>query len=178
MQTNHKNYNASPVLMITGISLLLITSGCGKDETGGGLFGGGAGALIGAAVAPRNPLAGAAVGALVGGAVGSSAGRSSDRHRESREREQDERMHARRLAASQRELAQAEAESRALRQASTRWCLQCRHKSVILGARSCSQCGGQLIEELMCKSCNRTYPPEANYRHCPYCPGGMGLVGR
>ena len=174
----NKNIAYTALLSLSGIALLLVTAGCGKDETTGGVFGTASGALVGAAVAPRNPLAGAAIGGLIGNVVGTSVGRSSDRSHDNRQREMEERVHARRLAATQRELSEAESEARALRQANTRWCMKCRAKSTIIGAHSCAHCGGNLISELMCRSCSRTFSPDCRYQCCPYCVGGVALSGR
>ena len=167
----------SAVLSALTIFIMLITSGCGKNETTGTAMGGLSGAALGAAVAGHSAQ-GAAIGGLAGALIGSSIGRGADRSEEREEREMSDRAQARRLAATRQQLEQAEHENRSLRQATTKWCVKCRKQSSITDARSCAYCGGDLAAELLCKSCTRVYSPQTGYAYCPSCRGGVVLTPR
>ena len=167
----------SAVLSALTIFIMLITSGCGKNEAGGTMVGGATGAVLGAAVAGRSGQ-GAVVGGLAGALLGSAIGRGADRDDEREDREMAERVQARRLAATKQQLEQAEHENRHLRQATTKWCVKCRKQSSITDARSCAYCGGDLAAELLCRSCTRVYSPQTGYVYCPSCRGGVVLTPR
>lgn len=175
------NTTDKTIIVLAACSLggLLLLSGCGRQEHAGGTVGTVSGAIIGASVAGRNNgAAGALIGGLAGHLVGSSIGRAADQEEADEQVEMRERAHARHLASVSRRADEIEAENRAIRQANTRWCGDCRRQSTLIGAHSCVVCGGDLITELMCKECTRVYSPTSGYSCCPYCRGGIRLTAR
>jgi hypothetical protein len=157
---------------------LTIFSGCGRQEGASGTLGTVSGALIGASVAgKRDTLAGAAIGGLVGHMVGSSIGRAADDQEAAEINEVKERIRARELAATKAHAQEIAEENRRLRQSHTKWCARCWRQSTVIGAHSCTSCGGALISQLNCQSCQRAYSPTTQYRCCPYCRGGIPLYG-
>ncbi len=167
------------IVSLCALAGLLILSGCGRQEGAAGTVGTVSGALIGASVAGRhNTAAGAVIGGLAGHLVGSSIGRAADEQEADEVAEMRERAHARHIASANTRAQEIEAENRALRQASARWCADCRRQSTLIGAHSCTVCGGDLITDLMCSKCTRTYSPTSGYSCCPYCRGGVRLIGR
>ena len=158
---------------------LLLLSGCGRQEGAGSTVGSVSGALIGASVAGRHDTAtGAVLGGLVGHVVGASLGRAADEQEAEELAEIRERAHARHLASISMRAQEIEAENRILKQANTKWCADCRRQSNLIGAKSCSVCGGELITKLVCHECSRTYSPTSGYSCSPYCYGGVRLHAR
>lgn len=156
----------------TFIVSLLLLSGCGKNEGHGGTVGAVSGALVGASLAnKRDQATGALIGGLVGNLVGSAIGRNADDEEAAYENKIRERHHARRLA-------QIEQENENLRQSLRKWCFDCRRKSNVIGAYSCTSCGGTLMTELHCHRCSRTYEPTSGFYCCPFCQGGVKLAPR
>lgn len=149
--------------------MLVLTSGCGKNEAAGSVVGTGAGAIIGASVAGRNSQgAGALIGGLIGNIVGGGIGRSADAD------ERDEKD-ARRDARNRQAIAQAHEENRRLRE---KWCCNCSCLVTMEGARSCPRCGHELIREKFCTSCRTIFSPKTGYRFCPYCRDHTVLASR
>lgn len=149
---------------------LLILGGCGKNETAGSVVGTGAGALIGASVA-KNSGTGALIGGLIGTVLGGAVGRSADDNEREEVEERRERAHA-------RELALRERENQVLRHQLTKWCADCNRKATVVGANSCTSCGGNLIHEKFCTRCTTLFSPQEGYKYCPYCKTKVLLSSR
>lgn len=157
------------LMVVPMLLFLAIFSGCGKNQATGGTFGAATGAILGAAVAgPHDTGTGVAIGALAGSLLGSSVGQSAD------EEEAEQQTAVREMHHRQRE-ARLEEENRRLRD---KWCVGCGNHVTLEGAKSCPQCGGELIREKYCKSCTTQFSPRTGYKFCPYCKQQTPLVGR
>ncbi len=148
---------------IVCVCLIVLMSGCGKNETTGGTIGAASGAVIGEAVAGKKDKAtGTLVGALIGGCLGKEIGRAADEE----EREEKE---VRKRVATKRHINRLQAENRALKRSVASWCPSCPQKVKILGARRCPDCGDGLIREKYCSGCAQIFSPALGHRYCPYC---------
>lgn len=160
-------------------SVLIVTflfTGCGHQETAGGLIGAGTGAALGAAVTGHHDHGtGAVIGALAGGLLGSAVGRSADEDDEHERRACERHIQAQREAAHQRDIERMRAENERLKE---RWCNNCGKKVILTGANSCPKCGGELIRERYCRECTTIFSPTSGYRYCPYCKHGRPLAAR
>jgi len=163
------SHNLANLGLLALCCMLVLTSGCGKNEAAGSVVGTGAGAIIGASVAGRNSQgAGALIGGLIGNIVGGGIGRSADSD------ERDEK-NARRDARHRQAVAMAHEENRRLRE---KWCCNCSCQVNMEGARSCPRCGYELIREKFCTSCRTLFSPKTGYKFCPYCRDHTILASR
>jgi len=150
-----------------GLGMLLVATGCGKNESVGGIFGGAGGAAVGAAIAgPENAGLGAVIGGLAGYAVGSGIGRSAD------DEETEEEMRAREQA-HQNEVRSLEREKQQLakqhQQETMQWCSLCHKQINDVRARRCGDCGGSLCHEKYCPRCGERYEGSTRSKYCNYC---------
>ena len=157
------------LLLCCSVGSLLIFSGCGRQQASGGTFGAATGALIGAAVSGRHDQgAGAVIGGLVGAMAGSAVGQAAD--------EEETEIHNAVVDMHHRQkVAQLYEENRRLRD---KWCVNCGNHVTLEGAKSCPQCGGELIREKVCSTCSTLFSPRTGYRFCPYCRQQTRLIGR
>jgi len=143
----------------------LFFSSCGKNEAAGGTVGAATGAMLGAAVSGRHSKGeGALLGGLVGNYIGRAIGREEDKAEERTEHH--------------REVETLKAENRSLQRQLTKWCVNCNRQVRIKGAKSCPDCGGELIQEKFCNRCKTIFSPDTGYRYCPYCSVRVALKGR
>lgn len=151
------------LLGILAFGILLVSSGCGKNEATGGALGAGGGALAGALIAgPNNAGVGAAIGGLAGWALGSSAGRVSD------DEETADQIRARERAHRQ-EVNQLQQEKARIAQAQAKWCSECGRQEMDVRAKRCGPCGGSLCHEKYCPRCGERYKPTIKNKYCNYC---------
>lgn len=151
------------------ICLLFVLAGCGRQQATGSTFGAATGALLGAAVSGHHSQGtGALIGGLAGAMVGGSIGQAAD-DEEAEEHKAIVTMHHR------QHVAQLEEENRRLRD---KWCVRCGNHVTLEGAKSCPQCGGELIREKYCPTCTTLFSPRTGYRFCPYCKQQTRLIGR
>lgn len=160
-----KNIKAILVFLIPGILLLALT-GCGKNESAGGVFGTAAGALVGSAVAGRHDKAtGAVIGGLVGNIVGREMGKPADRQEE-KERKI---IQQHRMQVQHEKIQELKEENELLKKSYDRWCIDCGKKVSIFGAQSCPKCSGRLIRYKYCRECGSKFGVQSGYKFCPYC---------
>ena len=161
-------------LMGTLVGALVLLTGCGKNESAGGLVGGAAGAAIGASVS-KDSGTGALIGGLAGTLLGSTVGRAADEEEQEEIQERQARIRARQDAEARHKINSLENENRKLRQ---KWCNDCSRQVTLTDASSCPSCGGALIRERYCRECTQTFSPASGYRYCPYCKPGTPLKAR
>lgn len=148
------------LLGVLAFGMLLISSGCGKNEAGGGLLGAGGGALIGHALGGN--ATGAAIGGLAGYVVGSSVGRAADDEETAQETRARERAH-------RQEVSQLQQEKVRMAQAQAKWCADCGRQEMNVHAKRCGECGGSLCHEKYCPRCGERYKPTMKNKYCSYC---------
>lgn len=125
------------IATIVSLGILFFGSSCGKHEATNGLLGAASGAAIGSAVSSKkNKDSGALLGAVIGNIVGREAGRSLDLQEEASE-ERAARLKRHCIASYQ----------------TIKSCGYCRKRGHSTHARYCSDCGGTLIYERVCRNC-------------------------
>lgn len=164
-----KNTSAAFLLLV-----VMLFSGCGKNEGAGGALGAAGGGLIGNVVAGKNSkAAGTLIGGLLGGIVGSSLGRAADE-----EEELDRTVKKQERIAHARQIECLQEENERLRRDLVKWCSGCGRRCELAGACSCACCGSPLIREKFCHECKTIFSPRSGYQYCPYCRGHVLLCGR
>ena len=154
-------------LGLFAFGMLLVSSGCGKNESAGGLFGGAGGAAVGAVIAgPNNAGLGAVIGGLAGYAVGSGVGRAADDEDTKEEMDARERSHQRDVTRLEREKDRIRQEQVRL---NTKWCSDCGKRETDVRAKRCGPCGGSLCHEKYCPRCGERYEGSTSKKYCAYC---------
>jgi len=154
----------------TLLFLVLIFSGCGKNEASAGMVGTASGAVIGSSVSgKKNKGTGTVLGALIVNYLGRQVGKEADRQ-EVKEKQEKEHKNE--------EIRRLAEENGELRKSIEKWCSNCSRRVSVVGANTCPFCGYELILEKFCRRCGASFAPQSSYRYCPYCKSdhGKGVI--